>query len=216
MWWYHFLNRLLATVEEMLYLWCTGTDPLPWNRSKASKEFSHRMCKRKTIPSGFIICHVNGIDIYWFMQSWAKHCVFRILVLGSLADLQKGRWHKWFHLTFGSLSISFRSQAEWAKGSQLCTDGHQSSTDWTVGLVTVGSPCFAGDQSGDYCVKVTFGWRAEQNCLCRDWFLCCSCFEKSSFSGEFWFSKLCNAGHSENWIEIDMHRESWILCNSGK
>lgn len=160
MWWYHFFNRPLATGEEMLYLWCTGTDPLPLNRSKANKEFSHKMCRRKTVPSGLIICHVNGIDIYWFMQSRAERWVFRIRVLGSLADLQKGRWHKWFHLIFGSLSISFRSQTELAKEFQLCTDGHQFCIDQTVGLVTVGSPCSAGDQSGDYRVKVTFGWQS--------------------------------------------------------
>lgn len=162
------------------------------------------MYKRKTVPSGFIICHVNGIDICWFMQSWAKRCVFRTWVLGSLADLLKGRWHKWFHLILGSLSISFRSQTEWAKGFQLCTDGHQFSNAQAVGLVTVDSPCSAGDQSGDYYGKVTFGWQSWAESLVQGLLslLQTKVLEKSSFSGEFWFSKLCNAEHIQwklNW-----------------
>lgn len=150
---------------------------------------------------------MNGIDIYWFMQSWAKHCV-----LGSLADLQKGRWQKWFPLIFGSLSISIRSQTEWAKGSQLCTDGHQFSIDQSMGLVTVGSPC-SGDQSGNCCVKVTFGWQSWAE-LCVQRLLSLlqtEVFEKSSFLGRkrILVLKACNA-------ECIQWKLNWNVYTQGK
>lgn len=63
--------------------------------------------------------------------------------------------------------------------------------------------------------------KAEQNCVCRDCFLCCrQKFLKNHLfqeEREFWFSKhVMQNTFSENWIEICIHKGSWNLYNSGK
>lgn len=76
----------------------------------------------------------------------------------------------------------------------------------TMGLVSVGSPCSAGDQSGDYHVKVTFGWQSwvELHVQRLLSLLQIEVFEKSSFSGRkrILVVKVCNVEHIQrkfNW-----------------
>lgn len=142
------------------------------------------------------------------MQSWVKHRGFRSQELGSLAALWKGRWHKWFHLIFGSLSIYFGSQEECVKWPQPCSGGHRPSIDdpWD---------CHCGQSWLCRCPQQ--GWPVKIRSGCQSWvrYLCRDCllallqpegFENPCFSREFWFSKWYNAWDNtaevKKWIEI--------------